>query len=569
MSLEIKSHQLKEIMATYNSDWLLGDLSNLIHAGRERAKDQLGGLSSPQRQLYYLAGLNITTDSTNGLDIMYNPEKWAQIVTLLNEIEGEYSHLFFADKKEDVTPEWLRVRQVAMPSFLSYFNQGPLNYEEQVINWTRDLFSPMDEIIVAATGVDTNEFIQFYDNLDKLKHKNFQAHTTRKDLLRDNWKSYTKIQMGVVDGAPDFIREMGEKDAHLYTFMSDHGIVDRFLPEELVSENMPIDKVKTILQFLVTRRAKTDFLYYTETSPGNPLYERPILDIGNGMYQVFEVKQVIHAISKLLENICTTNQENTTKYVDKKGKLLENRVIELFTKFFGPDIKIFQGYYVDGNEQDILILWKKYAFIIESKGYNMREPFRNPEKAFVRIKDDFNSSIGYGYKQTRRVEEKFIYGRMLRITDKDGNLVEEIDTNNYEQDFSIIVNLESFGQIQCDLATLISLKDDDDVYPWAVKLDDLEIFILTMIAYKKAPKDFIDFLLMRETLHGKLICSDELEICGGFLTGILRQKQVERVNLIKSNPDWGDVFDKQYHKGMGFKNERLLEEKQSGKYIFW
>ena len=569
MSLETKSQALKDIIATYNSDWLLGDLSSLIHAGKKRANDQLGKLSSPLRQLYYLAGLNISSDPSNGHDIRYTPEKWKQIVVLLNEIEAEYDKLFFPNKPEDVTEEWKRVRRVAMPSFLSYFNQGPLNYEEQVINWARDLFTPLDKIVENVTGVKTEDFIQFYENLDNLRQRNFQAHSTNKELLRANWDKYTKIKMGVIDEAPDFIKEMGEERKHLFTFMSDHGIIDRFYPIEIVSENLPIEKVKAILKFLVITRAKTDYLYYTATKPGNPLFEKPILDIGDGMYQVFEVKQVIHAIVKLLEGICTNTEENTTKYVKRKGKLLEDRIVELFSLFLKSDFKLFTGYYIDGCEQDILFLWGKYAFIIEAKGYSLNEPFRNPERAFVRIKNDFNACIGYGYTQTRRVERKFIYGQPLKIMDKDGKLIEEIDTAQYEEDFSIIVNLETFGQLQCDLSTLIKLEDDDDVYPWTVKLDDLEIFLLTMIAQKKKPMDFVNFLLLRENLHGKLICSDELEICGGFLIGKLKQEQIDKTSVLATSPDLGDIFDKQYQQTMGFKNEKYLYEKQSGKYLFW
>lgn len=569
MSLENKSQELKEIVATYDTQWLLGDLSFLIRTGKDRANDQLGTLSSPLRQLYYIAGLNISSDPTNGIDIRYTPEKWNQIVVLLNEIENEYLKLFFPNNPEEVTEEWKRVRQVAMPSFFSYFNQGPLNYEEQVLNWTRDLFTPLDTIIESATGVKTEDFIQCYENIDKLNQTNFQAHGTRKDLLRPNWKKYTKIQMGVVDEAPDFIKEIGEQNAYLYSFMADHGMIDRFYPEEIVSANLPIEKVKVILNLLTSNRTQTNFLYYTETKPGNALYEKPIVDIGEGMFQVFGVKQVIHAIENLLEQICTATTENTTKYVDKKGKLLEKRIVELFSGFFKTEIKIHRGYYVDGCEQDILILWKNYAFIIEAKGYSLNEPFRNPEKAFVRIKNDFNACIGYGYEQTRRVEKKFIDGVPLRITDKNGNLIEEIDTTNYEQDFSIIVNLKTFGQIQCDLATLIKLENEDDVYPWTVKLDDLEIFFLTLIAQKKKPLDFVNYLLMRETLHGKLICADELEVCGGFLIGKLKQKQIDNTDVITLTPDLGNIFDKQYYKTMGFKNEKYLYEKQSGKYIFW
>lgn len=568
MSLEIKSKALKEIVSTYNAEWFLGDISFLMK-NIGRAQDQLGELSSPLRQLYYLAGLNISSNPANGTDIQYDSEKWEQIVALLNEIEAEYHKLFFTENPEEITEEWKRMRQVAMPSFLSYFNQGPLNFEEQVVNWIKDLFSPMDDILQNDTGLITQDFIQFYENIDQLNQRNFQAFSTNKALLRPNWKEYTKVEVGVIDGVPDFIREMGEKDMHLYTFMADHGIMDRFYPEELVSETLTIEKVQKILQLLSTKREEKDFLYYTETKPGNPLYEKPILSIDEKMYQVFEVKQVIHAIETLLEKVTTTTTENKTKYVDVKGKLLEKNIVELFSNFFGSDFKLYQGYYVDGCEQDILFLWKKYAFIIEAKGYSLREPFRNPEKAFVRIKDDFDACIGYGYKQTRRVEEKFINQEPLKITDKNGNLIEEIDTTQYEEDFSIIVNLKTFAQIQCDLSTLIQLENDDDIFPWVVRLDDLEVFLLTLMARKQKPEKLVEFLLMRELLHGKLICTDELEVCGAFLNKKLNQKQINYANTIATTPDLADIFDEQYRKTMGFRNEKYLYEKQSGKFMFY
>lgn len=570
MSLDAKSQELKQLMSTFDTQWLLGDLSMLIHVGRDKAGDQLGQLSSPQRQLYYLAGLNVTSNPKEPLGVQHDSKKWAEIVRLLNEIEAEYHQMFFPKEGEEVNDEWKRVRQVAMPSFLGYFNQGPLNYEEQVINWIEDLFMPLNEFITEQTALTTQDFIQFYKNLDDLVQRNFQGHGLKKELLRENWDKYSKLNIGVFDEAPDFIKEMGEKDKHLFLFIADHGIKDRFYPKEVVSETLPIEKVQTILNLLSCSRGNTDFLYYTEMKPGNPLYDKPIVEIGEGLYQVFEVKQVIHAIQNLLENICSSSsQDAQDKYISRKGKLLEERIEHLFSTFFKSDYRIFKGYYVDGNEQDILFLWKKYAFIIEAKGYTIGEPFRNPEKAFVRIKRDFDKCIGYGYEQTSRVERKFINGEPLRITDNKGNLIEEIDTNQYEMDFSIIVNLESFGQVQCDLAMLLNLRADDDVFPWAVKLDDLEIFILTLMAQKKSPMDFIYFLEMRENLHDHLICSDELEICGAFLGRQLNKKNSANSQVIITTPDLGDVFDKQYFKGMGFKNERLLKEKHSGKYIFW
>lgn len=157
----------------------------------------------------------------------------------------------------------------------------------------------------------------------------------------------------------------------------------------------------------------------------------------------------------------------------------------------------------------------------------------------------------------------------MRLADKNGNLIKEIDTTKYENDFSIIVNLKSFSQIQIDLSTLLKLPKEDDVYPWAIKLDDLEVFLLTLKAQKKKPETLVNFLLLRENLHSKLICSDELEICGGFLTNKLNKKIVQSATMIVTKPDLADIFDKQYNEEIGFKNEKYLMEKRSGKYIFW
>ena len=129
MSLEQKSKELKELVSTYDTKWFLGDLSSLMKAiASGRAQDQLGNLSSPLRQLYYLGGLLISCDDANATDIQYTPEIWDKIVILLNEIEDEYDKLYFPKSDEEIDEDWKKIRKVAIPSFLSYFNQGPLNY---------------------------------------------------------------------------------------------------------------------------------------------------------------------------------------------------------------------------------------------------------------------------------------------------------------------------------------------------------------------------------------------------------------------------------------------------------
>ena len=224
---------------------------------------------------------------------------------------------------------------------------------------------------------------------------------------------------------------------------------------------------------------------------------------------------------------------------------------------------------LDGCEQDILVMWKEFMFVIEAKAYTNREPFRNTEKAFTRIKDDFKSCIGYAYKQCKRVEDKMKTGNPFDLTDDRGRVIRTINPADYDgNDFYIIVNQESFGQIQVDLSIFLELEEEDN-YPWAVHYDDLEVFILTLIAKKKKPQIFVDFLIMREYLHGHVVCSDEGEICGDYITGELTEEIAESESIITTTPNLASVFDEQYRKGMGFKNETNWNEKHDGKTVFW
>lgn len=54
---------------------------------------------------------------------------------------------------------------------------------------------------------------------------------------------------------------------------------------------------------------------------------------------------------------------------------------------------------------DLVILLGEVAFVVESKATQQREPLRDPEKAYTRIKDDFKSNAGIqkAYEQAERL----------------------------------------------------------------------------------------------------------------------------------------------------------------------
>ena len=569
--LESISQNLKSYLTKYDTQCILGHLSFLMTCiTNGAAQDQLGKLTSPMRQLYYLAGLLVSQESSGENEIQFSDKDWSYIVDKLTLIEQEYYNLFLPDDSlENVREEWKNKAAAAMPTFLSYFNLGPLNFEEQIIEQIRGTFTNLDDVIVSKTGITTEEFLLFYDNLDSWCQYNFQSLSLiSKDEypLRPNWKDYTKLEVGPNDEAPETIKAYGIENQPMYTYVVDPGIKNRFKLTDVANNGLSEEKVKAILSMLTLKRSNTQYLYYTEQ---NPLNIFPIIELGNGLYQVFEEKRILHAIYYWLEEICKENENTKSRLIHHKGNYLETKIVSLFRKFFGDKAHILRGYYVDGCEQDIIIDWRGYLFVIEAKAYNNKEPFRDVDKAFRRIKQDFNRSIGAAYEQTKRVELKMKEGKPFDLTDKEGNVLKTINPNDFDgNDFYLIVNQESFGQIQADLSTLLDVKDGFE-YPWAVRFDDLEVFILTLMARKKKPDFFIDFLIFREYLHGHIICSDEGEICGGYLTGDLTQDMAESEAVIITTPDLAAIFDEHYRLGMGFKNEKYWKEKHDGNTMFW
>lgn len=567
--IEHKSQELKNLLARYSTQNFLGHLSFLMSCITNGcASDELNKLSSPMRQLYYLAGLLTSIKEDGTKKIQPEKEEWVQIVNLLIDIENAHYKLFIPENYERLDYESKRKIKIAMPTFLSYFNLGPLNFEEQIINEIISVYSKMDDVINESTGLSTADFILFYENLDEWCQYNFKSltQTWENCPTRDNWTEYTNLELGVYENTPNEIKEITEERMPMYALVMDPGIKCRFKPLDLAVNGLSAEKVLLILSLLSIQRDDKDFLYYTSL---NPLSNKPIIDLQNGLFQVFEEKRVLHAIKNYLESICKRNEQTTSRLSHHKGNYLEDNIVELFRKFFGKNAEILKGYYIDGCEQDIMILWKNFIFIIESKAYTNKEPFRDTEKAFKRIKQDFDRSIGYAHKQAKRVENKFKEGLPFNLTDKNGNTLKTISPTDYkDNDFYIIVNQEAFGQIQVDLSTFLEI-DEEDNYPWAVRFDDLETFILTLIAKKKKPQYFIDFLIFREFLHGHITCMDEGEICGGYLMGALTHEIAESNDMIVCTPELASVFDEQYRKGMGFKNEKYWEEKHDKKTTFW
>ena len=92
--LERLSSELKQFLTKYDKRIMLGHFTQLMENPSLRiSQDDVEPLSSPMRQLYYLAGLLVTTEEC-GKEVNYTKEDWKYIVEHLNAIETEYFIIF-------------------------------------------------------------------------------------------------------------------------------------------------------------------------------------------------------------------------------------------------------------------------------------------------------------------------------------------------------------------------------------------------------------------------------------------------------------------------------------------
>jgi hypothetical protein len=320
------------------------------------------------------------------------------------------------------------------------------------------------------------------------------------------------------------------------------------------------DKVdKFLLLFSCKASQLKSFRYYTDD---NPLELAPILEISENKYLNICQKQIPVAIYRNMYSFLSKNTSLKDKVRRHREKQLERKVTDIFKSVYNDSSSFFyENYFVTkDHEQDLLILTKGTAIIVETKASKLREPFREIQRAVVRLKDDFKDAVQYGYNQCKRVEKFFTGNNLFQIKDAKGKILYTVNPSSFHSVFSIVVTLERFGSLQTDLNLLLE-KDNDDDYPWSVYIDDLEIFMLTLKHYRRNPQSkFFDFLRSRQNLHGHIYAIDELDICGYYLKQPKKFAEYakRRDTLCQFSVYEQAIFDEIYHSGgLRFKEEPM------------
>lgn len=563
-NIESEIEKIESILKKYDSISIVKYLAFwLTRIGERNSHPFFSGLKSPYKQLHYVASLALKQRSTGEKKL--SDDDWKAISMLLQKIEDLYNSAVTKDF-QDIDQEVLKKTGVSQATYLNYFFNGTFAFKEQLIDRIESTFNKYDTIITNETGLSVKDFIEVLELI--IDECNIKLNFPLDIQNSGDWIQFTD-EMDRLSIPPEEWKMYftDELNAAFETLTQPESIL--LIDTENLHVNCDKAKLLTFLGFLsVPDLYPNNIIYYGEKLP---LELNPFVKISDTEYLIFYQNEVLSAIYDKLVSICS--QQVGAKFFKYRDSQTELKVLEIFGLLFNEKkAKIFFNYSIDGHaEQDILIVHGSTAFIIEVKAASFREPMREPIKAFEKIKSDFKKNIQEAYKQCLRVEDAFELNDSINIFDKKGKLIDTIKADTIECTYSIIVTLDRFGLIQSDLAHLLEIEDDLP-YPWSVNIDDLETFLLMLKKQKKAQQKFVKFLSNRELLHGRLHAMDEIDVCCWYL-----RNEPDFINgcnesqaYILANPQESQMVDKAYFSkgGLGFKNERNLDLKNSGKALF-
>lgn len=531
----------------------------------EHREDKLfDNLDSPMKQMLYLIDLYYSIDNREPL-YHVDERRWQRITELLAEIEMNYfvsigfsnEGDYFHDDRDDKVA-------VSLTTYLNHFSNAQLSYDEQTLWRLENYCRPYDDEIEKHFGFRIADAITYLHHLRELYNGKLNDMVQRAGRLfsryhnnPDEWKRHTErwIEAGI---EPDRWIEQPEL-SELATFMqTSPGECFVHDTDAIKCPSLSADVNDRLVEFLRFRpeTLKLGEIYYGSDRQ----YSRtPLILMGNRViipHAKFLVEALYHGIDSYLSH----HEKLAVSYKQSKDRRLEEKTLNVFRRLFGQEAHYYTSYSIDGrSEQDLLIEYKGVYFIIEIKDCNFREPMREPLKAYDKIHRDFKSAIQKGYEQCIRVEDTLNSGEEVVITDgkKFRDILYKIKPGRVKDTYSIIVTQHKYGPIQTDLAGLLQI-DDDRPYPWSVCIDDLETFVLLLTKKfrKGAASQFTKYVSLRESLHGHLICFDELELCGYYICQPMEFKRLADMDTpVHTFPGMSDIFDAYYHVGLGFDNE--------------
>ncbi len=506
-------------------------------------------LASPAKQIPFLLGVLLSGEEPEQ-PIDFGEDKWKQAKSILDRLFSAYMLLYMPTKEElgALAPEWHRVREVSMLAFLHYFNTGLMASVQQIIERIKIYLVPFDTELASILGITVSQALAICqwvsDKLQKsLDDLQVAARTEREQRLQlldkakaEKW-SLNALKQAAQDPA------YAEKAERLFSGIQALGLVSL---SDLESA-FPGIAGTFWRQFSVQRGEAPEIRYPTEQS----VFElKPLIRV-SGTEAFCPLANRLFSAVLLVGERALIQSKVRNKFLRSRDRSLEDEALARLKSFLGPRASIWSAVFETPDSQyehDVIAVDDDFCIVLEAKAAPPVEPFRDPDKAFPRLRDAFRADTGIqkAYDQSNRVVHNIKAGDVVPLYDARGREVGRLVPDKSKLVVGICVTRDNFGPLATNLALLLEKKTDDS-YPWVVNIIDFANLAEAWTYFGWGPKEFRKYLEQRITLHGKVFSDDELDYVGYFIRhGTFDSAIKTKADLLQLNPEYSSVFDELY-----------------------
>lgn len=507
-------------------------------------------LSSPFQQGTYLLGLAASQEEpTNPTE--FNDHLDKKISKLLNRIFSFYTLNYFDVDKNNENDK--QTKLVVMSAFIHYFFTSKTLNSHQIKEWIFFWFKDYSTILQENYKFSVEDLLSFSTLLEDEIQNNFDERKKEiqlLDLYRQRFLEKCDEDIANFPLEMQRIKDDSELQEKMKNFF-DNSLKVFSVPISKISDKFESEKLNNILNVFSLKRGDAEEIIYLTDK--NPVQFKSLFIDKDRIYYVANNSFFI-AIINFLENFLYKEVKSAQKNIQNRDKKLESKTTELFKRLCSSNAEFYESAFQNANstnEHDLVIYDNGVLLIVEAKASPPKEPMRDAEKAFIKIRDHFKSSAGLqkAFDQANSLKNRVLDDQKLTLFTKKGKLLIEIPLVEIKVIHTICVTRDDFGAFGCNLNYLLD-KQEDESYPWVIDIANLDSIVQAWDHLELNYSNFYEFLSQRNQLHNKVISMDELEYVGAYLKyqGGLKGFISAKADYIPLTMEDADIFDEIYFK---------------------
>lgn len=542
--------ELKEILRHARTEDIVGQciLNNLAATNQKEPKHHL---SSPAKQQAFLLNLLLATP----IPYVRRPlgdGDWERVYRLLQDAFTAYMELYWPKPEEmgSVSPQWHRVRHVAMSAFMHYFNTGLLATVDQIRDRIERYIVPFDAVLQEKWGISSSAALEVADSIQERLADNSIALADVTQELKDvqaRAEALAEDRGQPPSAAPRIAVEELDIEHLAERFQRETNMMSAVAPSALVNEFG--EAGEAYINHFFTRRGRLPEITYPteeyawEAKAGIHCgQDRVLLPSVNGLYT-----SLLTAAERALD----VSEEVREAWFRHRDTALEEEVAEIFHRLLGR-AQHFTNVFETADQQfehDLVVVDRGVVFIVEIKASPPVEPFRDPDKAFQRLRHAFRSDSGiqYGFEQAARIRRRLDSGEEVVLYDSSGEEAVTLEPSELQHRICVCVTRDDFGVLATNLELLLE-KEDSEPFPWVLNVLELDSLESAWTYLDWGEEELLRYLKWRLHCHGKVVGTDELEYVGYHIRhGSLQSAVQAEADLMQLNPGYSDFFDELYY----------------------